>query len=103
MAGNTTDGENADLIYDPATGNVTLDASDTAAGMFISFVMATDENNMVPENLPSSADGSTGPFIDVGTNTDATTFQIGQTDPLNTRRLVRKSIWETSSQPVSPL
>ena len=29
-AGNLVDGDDADLIYDPATGNVQLDASDTA-------------------------------------------------------------------------
>ena len=45
--------------------------------------MATDQDNMRPENFTTSSDGSAGPFIDVGTNTDATTFQIGQTDPLN--------------------
>ena len=73
----------ADLIYDPATGNVTLDAGDTASGKFISFVLASDANNMLPENLTKSSDGSAGPFFNVGTNTDATTFQIGQTDPLN--------------------
>ena len=76
MAGNATDGPDADLIYDPSTGNVTLDASDTASGAIISFVLGTDQNNLVPENFDQ-------PFINVGTNTDATEFQIGQTDPLN--------------------
>ena len=82
-AGNLEDGDNANLIYDPATGNVTLDAGDTASGVLISFVLGTSENNMLPENLTESAPGNAGPFVDVGTNTDATTFQIGQTDPLN--------------------
>ena len=81
-AGNTTDGGDADLIYDPATGNVTLDASDTSSGLFISFVLGADDG-MRPENLTESAPGNAGPFFDVGTNTDAKTFQIGQTDPLN--------------------
>ena len=76
LAGNLTDGADADLIYDPTTGNVTLDASDTAAGQIISFVIGTDQNDL----RTSEADL---PFIDAGTNTDNTTFQIGQTDPLN--------------------
>ena len=76
MAGNLTDGDDADLVYDPATGNVTLDASDTAAGQLISFVIGTDQNNM-------NTEATQVPFIDAGTNTDNTPFQIGQTDPLN--------------------
>ena len=76
MAGNLTDGDDADLVYDPATGNVTIDASDTAAGQIISFVIGTDQNNM-------DTSATVVPFIDAGTNTDNTPFQIGQTDPLN--------------------
>ena len=75
-AGNLTDGDDADLVYDPATGNVTIDASDTAAGQIISFVIGTDQNNM-------DTSATVVPFIDAGTNTDNTPFQIGQTDPLN--------------------
>ena len=67
QAGNLEDGANADLVYDPATGNVTLDASDTSSQQFISFVFSTDQNDMRHENLTTSADGSAGPFIDVGT------------------------------------
>ena len=76
-AGGLEDDGDVDLVYDPVSGNVTLDASDAASGVVISFVIGTDQQNMVPANLNI-------PFIDVGTNTDATTFQIGQTDPLNT-------------------
>ena len=76
LAGNLTDGDDADLVYDPATGNVTIDASDTAAGQIISFVIGTDQNSM-------NTEATEVPFIDVGTNTDNTPFQIGQTDPLN--------------------
>ena len=76
MAGNLTDGDDADLVYDPANGNVTIDASDTAAGQIISFVIGTDQNNM-------DTSATVVPFIDAGTNTDNTPFQIGQTDPLN--------------------
>ena len=76
LAGNLTDGDDADLVYDPATGNVTIDASDTAAGQIISFVIGTDQNNM-------DTSATVVPFIDAGTNTDNTPFQIGQTDPLN--------------------
>ena len=75
-------GPDADLIYDPADGNVKIDASDTDSKMFISFVLGAADG-MRPENLVESAPGNAGPFFDVGTNTDAKTFQIGQTDPLN--------------------
>ena len=74
---------NARLIYDPITGRVTIDVSQTDSGRLISFVLATDDNSLRPENLIASGDGSSGPFFDVGTNTDSTAFQIGQTDPLN--------------------
>ena len=76
MAGNLEDGDDADLVYDPTTGNVTIDASDTDTGLLISFVVGTDQNNM-------DTTESELPFIDVGTNTDNQPFQIGQTDPLN--------------------
>ena len=76
MAGNLADGDDADLVYDPATGNATIDASDTGSGMIISFVLGTDQNNM-------NTTESILPFIDAGTNTDNQPFQIGQTDPLN--------------------
>ena len=75
-AGNLEDGDDADLVYDPSNGNVTLSANDTDTGQVISFVIATDQNNMVTANTKF-------PFFDVGTNTDNTPFQIGQTDPLN--------------------
>ena len=76
MAGNLVDGDDANLVYDPATGNVTIDATDTATEAIISFVLATESNDLRTDN-------SLFPFIDAGTNTDNTTFQIGQTDPLN--------------------
>ena len=82
MAGGLEDDGDVDLIYDPESGNVTLDASDAASGVVLSFVLGTGQDNMRSENFVQSADGSAGPFIDVGTNTDATAFQIGQTDPL---------------------
>ena len=72
----------ADLIYDRATGNVKIDASDTASGVILSFVLATEASDLRPENLTANQ-GNVGPFVDVGTNTDAKVFQIGQTDPLN--------------------
>ena len=75
-AGNIVNGPDADLLWDYSSGEVFLDAGDTSSGVIISFVLATDQNFMRPENFRP-------PFIDVGTNTDATTFQIGQNDPLN--------------------
>ena len=76
MAGNLIDGDDADLVYDPSTGHVTIDASDTASMQVISFVLGTDQNDM------NTAESKL-PFIDAGTNTDNQPFQIGQTDPLN--------------------
>ena len=81
--GPAVDGPDADLIYNPFTGDVQIDASDTNSNAFISFVFATEQDNFRPENFVASRDGSAGPFFDVGTNTDTKTFQIGQTDPLN--------------------
>ena len=75
LAGNLADGSDADLRYDPANGNVVLDASDTSSGVILSFVLGTDQNDLANQSFIE-------PFIDVGTNTDKTTFQIGQTDPL---------------------
>ena len=75
-AGNLEDGPNANLWYDPSTGIVLLDARDTPSRNIISFVVGTDQSNLRHENFRP-------PFIDVGTNTDSTPFQIGQTDPLN--------------------
>jgi hypothetical protein len=44
--------------------------------VLVSFVIGSAQNNMNTANAEL-------PFIDVGTNTDNTPFQIGQTDPLN--------------------
>ena len=77
QAGNLSDrDDHADLVYDPTSGNVTIDASETGSGQIISFVVGTEQNNLREENTQF-------PFLDVGTNTDNTSFQIGQTDPLN--------------------
>ena len=75
-AGGLEDDGDVDLVYDPESGNVTLDANDAASGVVVSFVIGTDHDNMDAANFDR-------PFIDVGTNTDATAFQMGQTDPLN--------------------
>ena len=45
--------------------------------------MGNADNSFRVENLVQNPPGSWGPFFNVGTNTDFTTFQIGQTDPLN--------------------
>ena len=76
-AGNLVDGIDADLIYNPATGNVQLDARDRDEMRITSFFFKNDQNNFRVDNFVA-------PFIDVGTNTDNTTFQIGQTDPVPT-------------------
>ena len=83
FAGNLTNGDDADLVYDPTTGEVIIDASDTSFGQIIGFVVATTEDNLRNANFVNSIPGNAGPFIDVGTNTDNTGFQIGQTDALN--------------------
>ena len=85
MAGNADDGEHAKLIYDPPTGHVTLDATDTTSGKIRSFAIGnakatdwymeeiTDVKDMRPENAQF-------PFSDTGTNTDGEDLQIGQSD-----------------------
>ena len=83
-AGNTVDGPDANLIYDFETGGVWVDASVINVH---SFVFRNDENSFRTENFipgEGNASNSPGPFIDVGTNTDNTPMQLGQTDPLNT-------------------
>jgi len=66
--------DRADLIYDPATGNVKLDATDV--GKIISFFLEGDGEVFDPSrtNLP---------FLETTTNTDNVAIQIGQTDVLN--------------------
>ena len=76
MATASENGEPAELIYDPATGNVKLDASRTDTGSIVSFVLGTEDATFI-------ADEAMLPFADIGANTDATAFQIGQTDALN--------------------
>jgi hypothetical protein len=70
-------GSNATLSYDPATGNVTLDSSNDPANKILNFVLGNTTNDF---NAPGVA---LFPFINTGTNTDDTVFQIGQTDVLN--------------------
>lgn len=82
-AGNLTDGDDADLIYTPETGNVTLDPTDTGSMKIISFVLGNGANTFRTDNFTESDAGNPGPYLNVGTNTDNTPFQIGQTDPLN--------------------
>jgi hypothetical protein len=77
LAGNVPPtGSNATLTYDPATGNVTLDSSNDPNNKILNFVLANGGANDfdTAETL--------FPFIDTGTNTDNTVFQIGQTDVL---------------------
>ena len=74
-AGNLVDGDDADLIYNPATGNVRLDAADTNSMRIVSFVLGNDQDSFRSDNFIK-------PFLNLGTNTDATPFQIGQTDAL---------------------
>ena len=78
----TGDGPAADLIYNPFTGDVILDAADTRSNRIESFVLANGENSFRTENFVESFPGNLGPYIDTGTNTDNTPFQIGQANPL---------------------
>ena len=80
-AGNLVDGAEADLIYNPVTGNVQIDARDETSMRITSFVIATDQDDMRPENFVENPPGNLGPFLNIGTNTDATSSQFGQTDP----------------------
>src|SRR5690606_5826373 len=73
-AGNLTDGADADLVYDPTTGDVCLDGSDTASGKIISFVLINDAGQTKPV-----ADGRM-PFVVTPVNTAHLPKQIGQAD-----------------------
>ena len=74
-AGNVVDRpDHADLIYDPATGNVTLDAT-SRGGRLFSIYFENAEGAFRPENARF-------PFLFVGTNITDTEFAIGQTSPL---------------------
>ena len=61
------------LVYDPRSGNVTLDATSTSTGVLIGFVLSTDSN--------FRTDNFDAPFADIGANTDSSAFQMGQTAP----------------------
>ena len=69
--------------YNPLTGSVQLDASNTSHGVIAGFVFGDDEGNLLPNNLTMSENGNAGPYLDVGTNTDLQPNQVGQSDPIN--------------------
>jgi len=74
LAGNATDTANhADLIYDPATGNVKLDPSEAAGGVITNWAF---ENAATAFNAPGVV---VFPTVGYGMNTD-TAGQISQTD-----------------------
>jgi len=66
-AGNLTDNVSiADLIYDPATGDVKLDASEAAGGVVTSFQLETAAGSFIPGNYVGPTGGLGGCFKDVG-------------------------------------
>jgi hypothetical protein len=72
-AGNLTDGPHTDLMYDPATGQVRLDPSDTESQKTVSFVLNNPAGNMIP------IEESKLPIFTIGQG-DNTNKQIGYTD-----------------------
>jgi len=67
LAGNLTDsGGIADLIYDPATGDVKVDASEAAGGIVTSFQLETAAGSFSPGNYVGTTGGLGGCFKDVG-------------------------------------
>ena len=56
LAGNLTDSPTvADLIYDPATGNVRVDASEAGGAIVTSFQFENDEGTFIPGNYVGPA------------------------------------------------
>jgi hypothetical protein len=73
QAGNMEDGAHADLVYNPATGEVSIDPSDTESKKTVSFVLNNPAGNMTP------IDESKLPIFTIGQG-DNTNKQIGYTD-----------------------
>jgi len=65
--------DRADLLYDPNTGNVKLDASDAAGGVITTYALENLSGRMEPN------DATLCPFDGNSTDT-ATAYQISQTD-----------------------
>jgi len=70
-AGSTADddgGGAADLIYDPATGDVRLDASEASGGMITSFQIETGAGTFIPGNYirPAGGFGRTTEQVETG-------------------------------------
>jgi hypothetical protein len=59
-------GGNADLIYDPATGDVWLNASEAAGGVVTSFQLENADGTFTPGNYVGPTGGLGGCFKDVG-------------------------------------
>jgi hypothetical protein len=77
LAGNTTDSPDlADLLYDPASGNVKLDPTEAAGGVICSFQFENDAGTFIPGNYNSLF--GTGWFG--GPTEDVTTLVVADTD-----------------------
>ena len=77
LAGNLTDDPAlADLVYDPANGNVKLDPSEAAGGVICSFQFENAAGTFIPGNYNSLA--GTGWFG--GPTEEATTLVVADTD-----------------------
>jgi hypothetical protein len=77
LAGNLTDDPAlADLVYDPATGNVKLDPTEAAGGVICSFQFENDAGTFIPGNYNSLF--GTGWFG--GPTEDVTTLVVADTD-----------------------
>ena len=77
--------KNAKLIYDPVTGHVTLDATDTPSGKILSFAIGNAKaTDWYMEGITEVADmrpqNAQFPFNNTGSNTDGEDLQIGQSD-----------------------
>ena len=79
------------LVYDVQTGEVILDfsAAFSDCRAYTSFTIGDEQGNLIPDDLvrgnpfDKNDVGNAGPLLDVGSNTDLSPFQIGQTDPFN--------------------
>ena len=81
LAGNKTDsGTIADLIYDPATGNVKVDASEAAGGKVASFQLENAAGTFIPTNYIGLTGGTFGTPVAGDGYEDVTTHVIGDSD-----------------------
>jgi len=81
LAGNKTDNPGiADLIYNPATGNVKVDASEAGGGVVTSFQLENAAGDLRPANYQGPTGGTFGTPVSEDGYEDVTTKVIADSD-----------------------